>query len=64
MLSLVSFSFNRLTYVVLPRYDTGTIAGIIAMDDWLQTFGKFDESLGQYLPTKDKSLVVSVFSPS
>lgn len=32
------------------------------MDDWLQTFGAFDESLGHYLPTRDKSLVVSILS--
>ncbi|KAH9482121.1 Major facilitator-type transporter ecdD [Psilocybe cubensis] len=47
---------------ILFGYDTGTISGIIAMDDWLHTFGKFDESLGFYLPTKDKSLVVSILS--
>ena len=43
---------------ILFGYDTGTIGGIIAMDDWLTTFGAFDSSLGYYLPTKDKSLVV------
>jgi len=43
---------------ILFGYDTGTISGIIAMQDWLHTFGKFDESLGWFLPTKDKSLVV------
>ncbi|KJA21016.1 hypothetical protein HYPSUDRAFT_42600 [Hypholoma sublateritium FD-334 SS-4] len=47
---------------ILFGYDTGTIGGIIAMDDWLQTFGSFDSTLGYYLPTKDKSLVVSILS--
>jgi SP family sugar:H+ symporter-like MFS transporter len=44
-----------------PRYDTGTIGGIIAMDDWLRTFGRYDPTgnLGFYLATNDKSLVVS-----
>jgi len=38
------------------------------MQDWLQTFGKFDNSLldngnlGFYIPTNDKSLVVSILS--
>ncbi|KIM38716.1 hypothetical protein M413DRAFT_75786 [Hebeloma cylindrosporum] len=47
---------------ILFGYDTGTIGGIIAMDDWLHTFGKFDSSLGYYLATNDKSLVVSILS--
>ncbi|KAF5320855.1 hypothetical protein D9619_000115 [Psilocybe cf. subviscida] len=47
---------------ILFGYDTGTISGIIAMDDWLHTFGQFDDSLGWYIPTKDKSLVVSILS--
>ena len=48
------------------RYDTGTIGGIIAMEDWLETFGTFQSNLpaglgaGDYfLPTNRKSLVVS-----
>ncbi|KAF8173800.1 monosaccharide importer [Mycena galopus ATCC 62051] len=51
------------------RYDTGTIGGVIAMQDWLNVFGTFDPThqLGQdtnfmYLPTSDKSLVVSILS--
>ena len=28
------------------------------MKDWLNTFGKFDASIGRYIPTNDKSLVV------
>jgi len=51
---------------ILFGYDTGTIGGVIAMDDWLRTFGVFDESfapaLPYYLPTNDKSLVVSILS--
>ncbi|KAF8967509.1 general substrate transporter [Flammula alnicola] len=47
---------------ILFGYDTGTIGGVIAMNDWLQTFGKFDSSLGFYIPTNDKSLVVSILS--
>ncbi|KAF9552624.1 monosaccharide importer [Agrocybe pediades] len=47
---------------ILFGYDTGTISGIIAMQDWLHTFGTFDDSLGWFLPTKDKSLVVSILS--
>ncbi|KAG6917552.1 hypothetical protein DXG01_002020 [Tephrocybe rancida] len=50
---------------ILFGYDTGTIGGIIVMDDWLQLFGTFDTSdakLGWYLPTPDQSLVVSILS--
>ncbi|KAK7053785.1 putative glucose transporter rco-3 [Favolaschia claudopus] len=54
---------------ILFGYDTGTIGGVIAMQDWLDVFGTFDSTgqLGQstkgmYLPTKDKSLVVSILS--
>ncbi|KAF8165952.1 monosaccharide importer [Crassisporium funariophilum] len=47
---------------ILFGYDTGTIGGIIAMDDWLNTFGSHDPALGMFLPTKDKSLVVSILS--
>lgn len=45
----------------IARYDTGTIGGIIAMDDWLKTFGTHDEvgNLGYYLATDNQSLVVS-----
>ena len=44
----------------MPSYDTGTIGGVIAMRDWLNTFGKYNVSVpgGRYLPTNDKSLVV------
>ncbi|KAJ6615536.1 monosaccharide importer [Mycena sp. CBHHK59/15] len=52
---------------ILFGYDTGTIGGVIAMEDWLQTFGTFDPTgkLGvnnMYLKTADKSLVVSILS--
>ncbi|PPQ96345.1 hypothetical protein CVT26_005029 [Gymnopilus dilepis] len=50
---------------ILFGYDTGTIGGCIAMTDWLETFGKFDPTpngLGWYIPTNDKSLVVSILS--
>jgi len=49
---------------ILFGYDTGTIGGIIAMQDWLEKFGKFDTTgqLGWYIPTNDKSLVVSILS--
>ncbi|KAM0750877.1 AmMst-1 [Meredithblackwellia eburnea MCA 4105] len=49
-------------------YDTGTISGIIAMPDWLRTFGVKDltgeitTNGGYYLPTNDQSLVVSILS--
>ncbi|KAJ7165593.1 monosaccharide importer [Mycena crocata] len=50
-------------------YDTGTIGGVIAMQDWLNVFGTFDstgqlglKTQGMYLPTSDKSLVVSILS--
>ncbi|KAG2360202.1 monosaccharide importer [Suillus spraguei] len=49
-------------------YDTGTIGGIIAMPDWLTTFGVYDPSaastpgVNYYLPTANKSLVVSILS--
>ncbi|KAF9535187.1 monosaccharide importer [Crepidotus variabilis] len=47
---------------ILFGYDTGTIGGVIAMDDWLKTFGKYDPTLQYYIPTNDKSLVVSILS--
>lgn len=47
---------------ILFGYDTGTISGIIAMEDWLKTFGSFDPTLGHYLPTSSKSLAVSILS--
>ncbi|KAH9482118.1 Major facilitator-type transporter ecdD [Psilocybe cubensis] len=47
---------------ILFGYDTGTIGGVIAMDDWLHLFGKFDPTLNWYIPTNDKSLVVSILS--
>jgi sugar porter (SP) family MFS transporter len=54
---------------ILFGYDTGTIGGVIAMQDWLNVFGTFDPThqLGKdtnfmYLPTSDKSLVVSILS--
>jgi len=53
---------------ILFGYDTGTIGGIIAMPDWLNTFGVYDPSQpdlgvnGHYLPSNDKSLVVSILS--
>ncbi|KIJ98522.1 hypothetical protein K443DRAFT_133410 [Laccaria amethystina LaAM-08-1] len=47
---------------ILFGYDTGTIGGVIAMSDWLETFGKYDSSIGWYLPTNESSLVVSILS--
>jgi len=48
---------------ILFGYDTGTIGGIIAMEDWLKVFGKTDpDTLMRVIPTNDKSLVVSILS--
>jgi sugar porter (SP) family MFS transporter len=47
---------------ILFGYDTGTIGGVIAMQDWLHVFGKFDTTIGWFIPTNDKSLVVSILS--
>jgi len=47
---------------ILYGYDTGTIGGVIAMENWLETFATFDSSLGWYIKTNDKSLVVSILS--
>jgi sugar porter (SP) family MFS transporter len=53
---------------ILFGYDTGTIGGIIAMSDWLNTFGLYDPTQpdlgvnGHYLPPQHKSLVVSILS--
>jgi len=46
---------------ILFGYDTGTIGGIIAMEDWLKNFGSFDSSIGYYLPTNNSSLVVRIY---
>ncbi|KAF8801538.1 monosaccharide importer [Phlegmacium glaucopus] len=54
---------------ILFGYDTGTIGGVIAMGDWLKVFGVFQPGLpdglgvdDHYLPTNNKSLVVSILS--
>jgi sugar porter (SP) family MFS transporter len=54
---------------ILFGYDTGTIGGIIAMGDWLKTFGTFQPNLpanigvnDYFIPTNRKSLVVSILS--
>ncbi|KAG2336540.1 monosaccharide importer [Suillus weaverae] len=53
---------------ILFGYDTGTIGGVIAMPDWLTTFGVYDPTPANttgfvyYLPTAHKSLVVSILS--
>ncbi|KAI9063951.1 AmMst-1 [Trametes sanguinea] len=49
---------------MLFGYDTGTISGIIQMDDWIRTFGVRDSgsSTGFSLPTSRESLVVSILS--
>ena len=52
---------------ILFGYDTGTISGIIQMDDWLRTFGEAttDEKyqpLGYFLPSSRESVVVSILS--
>ncbi|CDO75835.1 hypothetical protein BN946_scf184951.g33 [Trametes cinnabarina] len=52
---------------ILFGYDTGTISGIIQMDDWLRTFGVPTSDtttypLGYYLPSSRESLVVSILS--
>ncbi|KAJ7205449.1 hypothetical protein GGX14DRAFT_397586 [Mycena pura] len=55
---------------ILFGYDTGTIGGVIAMDDWLSTFGTFDptgkvqgaNAAHMFLKTANKSLVVSILS--
>ncbi|KAI0741564.1 MFS monosaccharide transporter [Daedaleopsis nitida] len=52
---------------ILFGYDTGTISGIIQMDDWLRTFGTPTNDpdylpLGYYLPSNKESLVVSILS--
>lgn len=66
----VSALFNPFIFATLisvNSYDTGTIGGIIAMDDWLKNFGTFDstgtlglQTNGYYLPANDKSLVVRI----
>ena len=67
-------SYLGLSITTLPahnadytRYDTGTIGGVIAMEDWLETFGSFEAGLpasqgvnGFFIPTNRKSLVVSL----
>lgn len=49
---------------MLFGYDTGTISGIIAMDNWIMTFGKPDSSspTGYSVSTSRESLVVSILS--
>nr|ANC28056.1 major facilitator superfamily [Polyporus umbellatus] len=52
---------------ILFGYDTGTISGIIQMDDWLRTFGDRTDDLtahpiGYFLTSHNESLVVSILS--
>ncbi|KAH9856832.1 AmMst-1 [Lenzites betulinus] len=49
---------------ILFGYDTGTIAGIIQMNDWIKTFGRPDSSssTGFSVSTSRESLVVSILS--
>ncbi|EJF64135.1 MFS monosaccharide transporter [Dichomitus squalens] len=52
---------------ILFGYDTGTIAGIKQMPDWLRKFGVHTTDtttypLGYYLPSSRESLVVSILS--
>ena len=52
---------------ILFGYDTGTISGIIQMDDWLRKFGdvtavSHDNPIGYKLPTSRESLIVSILS--
>ncbi|KAI0364811.1 AmMst-1 [Pilatotrama ljubarskyi] len=49
---------------MLFGYDTGTIAGIIQMNDWTRTFGEPDSnsSTGYSVSTSRESLVVSILS--
>jgi MFS family permease len=54
---------------ILFGYDTGTIGGVIAMEDWLTTFGTFTTETNiagavnqHYLAANNKSLVVSILS--
>jgi len=49
-------------FCALLRYDTGVIAGVKEMPDWLQTFGK-QRANGTYgISTSTESLVVSILS--
>ncbi|CAK5272209.1 unnamed protein product [Mycena citricolor] len=54
---------------ILFGYDTGTINGVIAMQDWLNVFGDYDptgvlgtSTHGRFITTSNKSLVVSILS--
>ncbi|KAH9888510.1 AmMst-1 [Cubamyces lactineus] len=49
---------------ILFGYDTGIISGILAMDDWIKTFGQSDSNsaTGYSLPTSRESLIVSILS--
>ncbi|KAL7415107.1 monosaccharide importer [Mrakia frigida] len=57
---------------ILFGFDTGSIGGIIGMENWLENFGTFGDAPGcvtpgtceqrYYLPIADESLVVSILS--
>lgn len=47
---------------LLYGYDTGTISGIIDMNYFIKTFGQRQSDGTYYLPSQDKSLVVSILS--
>ena len=46
-----------------PRYDTGTIGGILAMDYWVNEFAEnWHEDGKPYISASQKSLIVSILS--
>ncbi|KAI0359452.1 MFS general substrate transporter, partial [Trametes cingulata] len=49
---------------VLFGYNTGTISGILQMEDWIRTFGEPDRNIatGYSLSTSRESLIVSILS--
>ncbi|GAO51114.1 hypothetical protein G7K_5225-t1 [Saitoella complicata NRRL Y-17804] len=47
---------------ILFGYDTGTISGIIAMPHFLEVFGTLGPDGVHYIPSADKSLMVSILS--
>ncbi|KAI8978165.1 AmMst-1 [Trametes punicea] len=49
---------------ILFGYDTGSISGILQMEDWIRTFGRRDSgaAIGYSLPTSRESLIVSILS--
>lgn len=53
---------SAVTDILVRRYDTGTIGGILAMPYWLKSFATESNADGPYITSSQSSLIVSILS--